>query len=132
MRSLNTVSRSGGVKNSLTPVKRHLDDGRRFLGAGGQVSFSDILDSADVGVVEHGSSPSSSPSLSLGFVFIGFSEAHRGIPVITHLLPSGSRHPSSCGFFEKPIFRWNRATQGRLSGARRSEKDWILVEESKR
>lgn len=122
------------MNNSLTPVKWHLDGGRRFLGAGGQGSFSGILDSLDVGVVEHGSSSSSSASFILVFVFIGSRETREDIPVITHLLPSGSTHPSSCGFFEKPISGRNGAgteTHGALSPEDdREQKDWILIEES--
>lgn len=94
-----TDSKSGGVKNSLTPFKWHLD-GRRFLGAGGHGNLSGILASFVVGVVEHASS---SLSFSLGLVLTGLNGARIDIPAITHFLPSDSILPSTCGFSENPI-----------------------------
>lgn len=96
---LKTLSKSGGVKNSLTPppppLLPHLDGGRRFLGAGGHGNFSGILASLAVGVVERASSSSfsaSPPPLPppTRFVLMGLSE-RTPIPAITHFLDSDSK-----------------------------------------
>ena len=106
-RRIKTVSKSGGVKNSLR--KLHFKEGFCFLGAGGHVNLVGILASSPVGVVEHSSSPSpSSRSVSTGFmVNIGFKGLRNGIPAMTHfLLVSAESYPTSttCCFSEKPIY----------------------------
>ncbi|KAI6671310.1 hypothetical protein NL676_006195 [Syzygium grande] len=110
---LNTVSKSGGLKNSLTPLSMWQveEGGLLFRGAGGHGSFSGILASLAVGVVDRAASaPSPSPSPpppSLGLaalVLIGFI-ALTATPGMTHSpTASGSNGlPSACGFFETPI-----------------------------
>ena len=125
---LNTVSKSGGMKYSLTPLKLLLHlNGRRFLGAGGHGNFFGILASFAVGVVEQASSSSSSLSFSLGFVFIGFND-RKEIPEITHFFVSDSSPDSMCDFLENLILNPNRAekTSEKL-GRTKEEKTWPLI-----
>lgn len=90
---MNTLSKSGGVKNSLTPPvpPPHLVGGLHFRGAGGQGKLSGILDSLAVGVVESSSALSSllSPPLTR-LVLMGLRD-RTAIPAITHFLDSDSR-----------------------------------------
>lgn len=118
--SLNTDSKSGGVKNSRVSPTWHLEGrGRRFLGAGGQGSRSGILASRPVGVVGLGSPSSSllasspvSHTLGLGFVDIGFRAARIEIPVTTHFLASASTPASAWDFFEHPIHKFRGGCRG--------------------
>lgn len=91
---MNTLSKSGGLKNSLTPLYRYFKAGFRFLGAGGHVNLTGILASSPVGVVENSSCSSPglsphSPRVRGGLVYIGFNGERSEIPAITHVaLPS--------------------------------------------